>query len=124
MILELRKMEMEGRLIIRFVWIPGTRMIEQGSDALSRGDLSSGAMTGKKSFLETLPLNRTVWERQAHLKDEVRGWLPGDWKFVETVDWFHDVYKDPRGKYVWAPPRTGGCRPGVFVRSETHLPHD
>ena len=103
-ILELRAMEMEGSLIIHFVWIPGTRMIAQGSDALSRGDLSSGVMAGK-SFLELLPLNLTAWERRPGLKAEIASWLPGtSWRFTEIKDWFHEVYLDPDGKYIWAPP--------------------
>jgi hypothetical protein len=46
MILELRKMEMEGQFIIHFIWIAGKSMIAQGSDGLSRGDFSSGVMNG------------------------------------------------------------------------------
>ena len=35
LIVVLRKLQMEGRLIIHFIWIAGTRMILQGTDALS-----------------------------------------------------------------------------------------
>lgn len=58
-ILNLRLMEMEGSLIMHFIWMSGLRMIAQGTDALSRGDLSSGVM-GTKSFLAMLPLNLSV----------------------------------------------------------------
>ena len=44
MILDLRKMELDGELIIHFIWISGKRMIAQGTDGVSRADLSSGVM--------------------------------------------------------------------------------
>jgi hypothetical protein len=59
MILELRKMEMEGQFIIHSIWIAGKRMIAQGSDGLSRGDFSSGVMNGQH-FLDQLPLDETA----------------------------------------------------------------
>jgi hypothetical protein len=103
LILGLRKLEMEGKLIIHFVWIAGTRMIDQGTDGLSRGEFSSGVMAGA-DFLKFLPLNETAFERQPHLKSMVRGWLPGEeWKVATTQDWFHEVFKDLNGAFVWSP---------------------
>ena len=48
MVLDLRKMEMVGDIIVHFVWISGKRMIRQGTDGLSRGDFPSGVMSGEK----------------------------------------------------------------------------
>ena len=48
LVLDLRKMEMVGDSIVHFVWILGKRMIWQGTDGLSRGDISSGIMAGEK----------------------------------------------------------------------------
>ena len=39
---------MNSDLIIHFIWISGKRMIAQGTDVLSREDLSSGMMSGQK----------------------------------------------------------------------------
>jgi hypothetical protein len=36
-----------GFIFIQFVWIAGTRMIWQGTDGLSRGDLTAGVMAGE-----------------------------------------------------------------------------
>ena len=47
-IVELRKLEMEGNFIIHFIWIAGKRMIQQGTDALSRGKVSTGSMSSEK----------------------------------------------------------------------------
>ena len=67
-VLELRKIEMEGLLIIHFVWFSGKRMIAQGTDGLSRGDLTSGVMAGQ-DFLRFIPLNETAFERNTELLD-------------------------------------------------------
>ena len=104
LILGLRKMEMEGDLIIHFVWIAGKRMIAQGTDGLSRGELSSGVMSGK-DFLPYLPLNETAFDRDPKLKSRIQGWLvTDDWKVATTADWFHGVFQDPNGAWIWAPP--------------------
>ena len=66
-VVELRKLEMSGDFIVHVVWIAGTRMITQGSDGLSRGDNSTGAMAGK-DFLDYIPLNLNAFERQANIK--------------------------------------------------------
>ena len=49
MILELRKMELDGDLIIHFIWISEKQMIAQGTDGVSRANLSSGVMGDKSS---------------------------------------------------------------------------
>ena len=67
MIVKLRKLEMKGPLIIHFIWISGKRMIQHGTNGLSRGDTGSGVMEGK-DFLDVLPLNETAFERQPRLK--------------------------------------------------------
>jgi hypothetical protein len=88
MILELRKMEMLGQSIIHFIWISGKRMITQGSDGLSRGDFSSGVMSGQH-FLKHLPLDEGAFDRQTDLKSKLKACLPAsDWKFASTEDWF------------------------------------
>jgi len=47
LIVDLRRLDMEGDLIVHFLWISGRRMIQKGTDGLSRGDFSSGVMQGK-----------------------------------------------------------------------------
>jgi hypothetical protein len=65
LILGLIKMEMEGELIIHFVWIAGKSMIAQGTDGLS-----SRVMAGE-DFLKFLPLNETAFEREPRLESQV-----------------------------------------------------
>lgn len=80
-------------------------MISQGTDGLSRGDLSSGVMQGE-DFLKFLPFNETALEQQKDLKSKVRSWLvkPEEWKFANTEDWFHEVFVKPKGKSIWSSP--------------------
>ena len=45
-ILELRKIEMRGDLVVHFIWISEKQMINQGTDGLSQADVSSRVMGG------------------------------------------------------------------------------
>ena len=63
MIVELQLLEMEGQLIVHFLWIYGKIMISQGTDGLSSGDLSSGVTKGW-NFQKFLPFNETALEQQ------------------------------------------------------------
>jgi hypothetical protein len=97
----LRKLEMEGYIFIRFIWIAGTRMIEQGTDGLSRGDLSNGVMAGEH-FLKFVPLNKTAFQRQPLLEEWICGTLPGEqWQTLTTEDWFTTGLTD--GQFIWTP---------------------
>ncbi len=66
LVVRLRKLEIDGFILIRFIWITGTRMIWQGTDGLSRGDLTAGVMAGEH-FLKHVPLNKTDFQRHALL---------------------------------------------------------
>ena len=104
LIVELRKLQMDGALIIHFIWIAGTRMIRQGTDALSRGLVTTRNMSVDR-FLRSLPLNKTAFELQDNLQSQVKGWLEDDdWEFTETKDWFYNVFTNPKGSWVWCPP--------------------
>jgi hypothetical protein len=50
LVVRLRKLEMEGRIFVHFIWISGERMKEQGTDGLSRGELFTGVMAGDDFF--------------------------------------------------------------------------
>ena len=120
LILELRELEMNCRTRIHFVHVAGTRMIAQGSDGLSRGNLSEGVMRGMamESFI---PLNESALERSSALKGWISSWAVGELEFLTPRDWFirgHDMvegsfetnsdgFKWPsyrKGTFVWSPP--------------------
>lgn len=105
MIVGLRKLEMEGGLIIHFLLISGKQMTEQRTDRLSHREFASRIIQGD-SFLGYLPFNKTVLSCQLSLKRTVLTWLPNtwDWRFMLTEMEFNDVYKDPVGQWIWTPP--------------------
>ena len=69
-------MEMQGELVVHFIWISGRQMITQGTDGLSRANVLSGVMGGA-NFLDYLPLNETAFEQQNGLEDYVTSWVMG-----------------------------------------------
>ena len=105
LILRLRKLEMDGEVIIRLVHISGTRMIDSGVDGLSRGDITKGVMRGEDILL-FVPLNLGAHERIPAVIDWVKSW----WTGKETLhhmsldDWYErDLYKR---NYLWTLPST------------------
>ena len=103
-VIELRGTEIRGDIIVHVVWISGKRMIAQGSDGLTRGDNSSGVMAGEE-FLKYIPLNESAFERSGVAKSTiVDQWLDNSWKLASPADWFHSVFREPEGKWIWFPP--------------------
>jgi len=111
---------MGGRIRINMVHIAGTRMIRQGTDGLSRGDLTEGVMTGE-SLLQHVPLNRSDFDRQPSVRNWVNTWLPSNTLYWLTPEqWFHEGHglgpeiqdadgvwmpsEAPPGWYIWSPP--------------------
>jgi hypothetical protein len=76
LVMRLRKLEMSGKVFVHVVWFPGTRMKEQGTDGLSRGDLTGGVMIGNR-FLKHIPLNKSVLERSPGFREEFSKGLVG-----------------------------------------------
>jgi hypothetical protein len=99
----LRMLQLHGGLFIHVIWVAGTRMIEQGTDGLSRGDLNSGAMAGKE-FLGYVPLDKGALELSPQLADWISDTLPGrhDWSVLSPEGWYSDGHGD--GHFIWAPP--------------------
>jgi hypothetical protein len=121
LILTLRKLEMRSKMKIHFVHVSGKRMIKQGSDGLSRGNLNEGVMQGI-DMSKFVPLHESALERSPSLEGWLKSWIGEKDKPVEVLspeDWFlrgHDIiggkpnaegvwlpeYKS--GNFIWAPP--------------------
>ena len=75
---------------IRFVLVAGTRMIAQGTDGLSRGDLLEGVMQGH-SILDYIPLNESAFTRHPPLLEWISSWAKGHFhtkvESLEPEDW-------------------------------------
>lgn len=64
---------MGGNLKPQMIHVAGTKMIQQGTDGLSHGDLSGGVLAGQ-DMLSFIPLHETVIERSEILLDWIREW--------------------------------------------------
>jgi hypothetical protein len=101
LVMRLRKLEMQGSIFLHIIWVAGKRMIAQGTDGLSRGDLGSGVMAGA-SMLDYVPINKSALERQPELTTWLKDLLPGSWRFLEPDGWFDDCFS--KGNFIWSPP--------------------
>jgi hypothetical protein len=119
LVLRLHKLEMTAGMVLHIIHVAGTRMIAQGTDGLSRGDLLEGVMKGE-DFLSFVPLHLSALDRSPDLEGWFRGMYPhGTLETLDPCDWFqkgHDIrswYKNNKGfwypvleegVYLWHPP--------------------
>jgi hypothetical protein len=98
----LKKLQLQAGLFVHVLWIAGTRMIEQGTDGLSRGDFNTGIMAGK-DFLSLIPLAESAVDLSPELVNWVRKGLPSrlEWEVLSPEDWFSKGHED--GFHIWAP---------------------
>ena len=120
LVVRLRKLEMENSLTLHLVHVAGTRMIEQGTDGLSRGLLLEGVLSGK-DMLSYIDISKTALERQPELTAYVESWSDQYMFWLSPTDWFNKGHgmrgggpnsdgiwiptHEPNGRiYVWTPP--------------------
>ena len=121
LVLRVKKLELNHSVKIHFIHVSGKRMIAQGTDGISRGNLLEGVMAGKQ-MIEFVPLNLTALERSPMLIEWISSWtLEFRLSFLNTEDWFWkgqglsdtfyvncDGMKFPQksdyNAYVWCPP--------------------
>jgi len=119
LILRLRLLEMTGQLRLHMIHVAGSRMIDQGTDGLSRGDFASGVMAGQ-SMLSYIPLHEDAFQRHPPLLPWVRTWFPSpnitplapdDWYTLghgweadgRTQEGFWFPVTASTGSYLWSP---------------------
>jgi hypothetical protein len=104
LVLRLRRMEMEAQLILHVIHVAGTRMIEEGADGGSRGDLTQGVMAGK-AILDYVPLNLSALTRSDKVEPWIRSWWNSDYGELKTLEpegWYDEAHAE--GCFLWAPP--------------------
>ena len=111
LVLRLRQLEVSAGCSIHFIHVAGTRMIAQGTDGLSRGDLNEGVMKGD-GILAFIPLHLSALERQPKLEGWIRSFvLPAGLReeiiFLNYEGWFeraHDIVGGAKnGDGIWVP---------------------
>ena len=136
LVLRLQKLEMNQSCRIYVSHVAGTRMIAQGSDGLSRGNLSEGVMRGM-SMRDFIPIHKTAMERSPELREWLGGWTNNEGILLEPEGWFttgHEIQegewecnveglKFPRvkpGTFIWAPPPVAGGIAVEELRKSRH----
>jgi hypothetical protein len=106
LVLRLRKLEMEHGMIIHVVHISGRRMIQQGSDGLSRADHSEGVMQ-ERPMVDYVPLHLDSMEREPRLKTSLDSVTLGlEPEYLGPEDWFDEG--QGLGTFVWTPAPAAG----------------
>lgn len=116
LILRLWTLEMKYGCKIHFIHIAGTRMIEQGTDGISRGNLNEGICKGERMLKFVVPLAETALQRASNLETWIRGWSAGeDLELLEPEGWFERGHCISGGKLnsdnIWMPEH----KDGVFL---------
>jgi len=75
LILRLRLLEMNQSLQLHIIHVAGSRMIQQGTDGLSRGLLTNGVFGGQPMALH-VPLHLDAIARHPPVLDWIRSWSP------------------------------------------------
>lgn len=115
-ILRLRKLEHRLGAKVWIIHVAGTRVIDQGSDGISRGDMNKGVMKGAE-MLEFVPIHKSAIERRPQLVNWVKGWA-SDAVLLQREEWFeraHNIIsysrdangvlilKYRKGTFIWSP---------------------
>jgi hypothetical protein len=96
------RLEMQGYIFLHVIWVAGTRMQKQGTDGLSRADLTSGIMSGKSPLMYA-PLNLTAFDRSPEMKAWFGSYFRSpEWSYLLPEGWYHDGFQN--GNFIWAPP--------------------
>jgi hypothetical protein len=122
----LKMLELRIGCIFHLIHVSGNRMIAQGTDGTSRGDLGKGVMKGQ-AMLTFIPLHLNALERCSGLQEILRTVViprkgEDEIIFLSYKDWFvrgHDIVGGCKnddgiwipsyssGTYVWTPPPAG-----------------
>lgn len=123
LVLRLKRLEFDHSLKLNVIHVSGRRMVAQGTDGLSRGDLSDGVLQGHP-FLDFVPLHESAMTRSSGIQPWCLSWLPPSSSLLplRPEDWYgkgHGILggtRNPDGLWVptianpkthmflWAPP--------------------
>lgn len=135
LIFRLRKAEMDGGLKLHVLHVAGTRMIQQGTDVISRGNMLEGVMAGA-DILEFVTLHQTAVERSDTLLNWLKDWAPPATHILRPDEWFdlgHGIaggapnedgvwiptYMDP--PKIWVPPPAAAAEAVEELSKARHM---
>ena len=118
LVVRLRNAELRSSCKLLVTHVSGKRMIAQGTDGVSRGNLREGVAVGE-AMISFCPWAKSALEVNSNLWTWVKLWAPNNIELLEPKDWFergHDILgghrdkaghwyaKYKKGSYLWAPP--------------------
>jgi len=116
LVIELKTAEMRYGFRSHVIHISGSRMVSQGTDGVSRGNLQHSAILSKPIRMFA-PINLSAFERSCTLKDWVLDWSGSKSFVLEPKHWFYEAHDlrtndqtipgDARiesSTYLWSPP--------------------
>ena len=110
----LKTLQMKYGFEIHVIHVAGTRMIMQGTDGLSRGDVTK-TLLNTKPLRFYAPIHLNALERLEGLDQWIKSWSGSAAMFLNPENWFveaHDLrlvgerhnLKIESGTYIWTPP--------------------
>ena len=105
LIVDLNEMALKGQFILHVVHCAGTRMIQQGTDELSRGETHVGNLLNPEC--NEIPLHRTSLDRSPLLQRWLQSWVGEDIQIATPSMWHHEaqlggVYDDMHHEtWIW-----------------------
>ena len=122
LVVRLYKLSSSFLCSVQVIHVAGTRMVSQGTDGSSRGDMLEGVLQGRE-MLSYIPLHRSALEQESTLRDWFDTLLNQTKypkaEFLNPSDWFmrgHDIVgfrknldgvtipSYARGTFIWSPP--------------------
>jgi hypothetical protein len=119
LVLRLKKLEMRTGATLNVIHASGKRMMAQGTDGVSRGQMKEGVTAGE-TMLSFVPIAISALAMHLPLKEWLSSWGGGSSvEFLAPEDWFergHDLlggeydqkgfwrHKVVPGTFVWTPP--------------------
>ena len=87
LVIRLKELETHYSMTINLIHVAGTRMIDQGTDGISRGSLTEGVMEGR-NMLSFIPIHKSALIRHHGLQEWFSQWTGHNAHFCEPIDWF------------------------------------
>jgi hypothetical protein len=119
LVVQMKLLEAKYQCQLLVIHVSGERMKVQGTDGVSRGQLTEGVMNGE-SMLSFLPMHQTAVQQHLPLKKWLTDTLGSDLTFLKPDGWFERGHDQEEGgsigwdghwrpvichaKFVWMPP--------------------
>lgn len=118
LVVRFRRIQLVYGMQVLVSHVSGKRMIQQGTDGVSRGNMKEGVGSGL-DMLQFIPLHQGAIERYGTLMEWIKDWAGSNVECLSPSEWFtrgHDHFGGSRDKagfwriktkpeiFLWAPP--------------------